>query len=80
MIQKIIKVGNSAALTIPQSLMRKIGWNIGDTVDVHGNETMKFLMAKDVTSTYNTTITPEFKEWLDSFTKRNKELLAKLAK
>lgn len=80
MLQKIIKVGNSAALTIPQSFLKKVGWKVGDELVVEGDSEMRVLVLKDKTSPYKTKITPEFKEWLDDFTKRNSALLEELAR
>lgn len=80
MIQKIIRVGNSAALTIPQGFLKKVGWKVGDELVVEGDSEMRVLVLKDKTSPYKTKITPEFKEWLDDFTKRNSALLEELAR
>lgn len=79
MIQKIIKVGNSAALTIPQSFIKKVGWKVGDELVVEGDVQTKLLLVKEKSSPYNTRITPEFKQWLDNFTERNSALLEELA-
>ena len=80
MIQKIIKVGNSAAVTIPQEFLKKRGWRIGEKVDVDSDVEMGAMVIRDRESTYSSTITPEFKEWLASFTKRNRQLLEELSK
>lgn len=80
MIQKIIQVGNSAAVTLPQEFLKKSGWKVGDRVYVEGNPSMKLMLVKDTSMPEKTTLTPEFKEWLDDFTIRNRELLQELAR
>ncbi len=38
MTQKVLKVGTSAAVTIPKSIMEKLGIRVGDRVTVGVNE------------------------------------------
>ncbi len=38
MTHKILKVGTSAAVTIPREYLRELGLRIGDRVDVHYEE------------------------------------------
>lgn len=80
MLQKVIQVGNSAAITIPQSFLKKAGWKVGDEVVVDSDDAEKVLFVKESGSSFNTKLTPEFKDWLSKFTTENKKLLAKLAK
>ena len=80
MKQKIIKVGNSAAVTLPASFVKEGGLSIGSEVLVEPNTKYNVITIKPANSTYKTTITPEFKDWLDKFTKKNSQLLKKLAK
>lgn len=80
MIQKIIKVGNSAMVTIPQAFLQQAGWKIGDDVVVEGDSQLQAILIKEESSPFSTRLTPEFKEWLDSFTKKNKKLLHELSK
>ncbi len=80
MIQKIIQVGNSAAITLSHAFLKKAGWKVGGKVVVEGDSDMKLLLIKDQNATFQTNITPEFKEWLDKFTKRNRALLQELAR
>jgi len=79
MKQKIIKVGNSAAITLPASFVREAGLSVGSEVIVEPNTTYNVLFVKPKNSSYKTKITPEFKEWLDGFIKKNTPLLKKLA-
>lgn len=80
MKQKIIKVGNSAAVTIPQKFLKEVGWKPGDELLMEGDSRTGILILKDEDSPYKSKITPEFKQWLDDFTSRNKSLLEELAK
>ena len=79
MIQKIIKVGNSAALTIPREFLQESGLKIGDEMAVAVNSRMKMVLAKPKSEAQKTSLTPEFKEWLDNFIKDYRPVLEKLA-
>ncbi len=53
MAQKIIRTGNSAALTIPKDFFQQLGLKIGDAVEVefdarHGRITYKFLSPRQL--------------------------------
>ena len=78
--QKIIKVGNSAAVVIPKEFLRQAGWEIGDELMVEGDPTGKVFLIKEENSPYNTKITPEFKEWLEEIEKKYKDVIKALAK
>lgn len=69
MTQKIIKVGNSAAVTIPRSFMKEAGWRVGDKVVVKGNSKKGMLL-----------IQKELRQWLDKITDEHKDLLEELAR
>lgn len=79
MKQKIIKVGNSAAVTIPQEFLKKSGWRIGEKVEVESDSDMGVMVIRDQESTYNTTITPEFKSWLDEISTKYESAIKELA-
>jgi len=80
MKQKIIKVGNSAAVTLPAAFVREGNLRVGSEVLVEPNTQYNYVTIKPANSSYKTAITPEFKDWLDKFTKKNNQLLKKLAK
>lgn len=80
MTQKIIKVGNSFAVTIPKSFVNEAGFKSGDEVVVESDKDLKLMVVKPVGSPIQTKITPEFKAWLDDFNKKNKKVLQELAK
>lgn len=79
MTQKIIKVGNSAALTVPREFLRESGLCIGDEMTVETNGKLKYLFAKPKNSNDTTTLTPEFKKWLDTFMEEYRPIIRKLA-
>lgn len=79
MLQKIIKVGNSLAVIIPKRFLEQSKIKIGDKLELEADPRLKLLILKTPDSPYQTTITPEFKSWLDNFIKENKSLLKKLA-
>lgn len=80
MTQKIIKVGNSFAVTIPKSFVNEVGFKAGDQVDVESDKDLKLLIVKPSGSPLKTKITPEFKAWLDDFNRKNKKALQELAR
>ena len=79
MTQKIIKVGNSFAVTIPRDFVNEVGFKSGDNVEVESDKDLKLMIIKPAGSQVKTTITPEFKSWLDEFNKKNKRALQDLA-
>ena len=80
MTQKIIKVGNSFAVTIPKSFVNEAGFKSGDEVIVESDKDLKLMVVKPAGSPIQTKTTPEFKAWLDDFNKKNKKALQELAK
>ncbi len=70
MIQKIIQVGNSAAVTIPQSVIKEKKLKVGDNVQVE---------VEAIKETRKTTITPEFIKWVDKYIENNRPALSELA-
>ena len=44
--QKIIKVGNSMAITLPVSLVREGGWKIGDELIIEHSPTYQLMVIK----------------------------------
>lgn len=79
MIQKIIKVGNSAAITIPKEFLQDARYKIGEEVALEVNSHLRTLVVKPKSQASNKTLTPEFKDWLDGFMKEYQPILEKLA-
>lgn len=80
MVQKIIKVGNSYGIILPKELMVQVGLKTGDEVDIESLPQSSMLTITSVGSPYKSKITPEFKNWLDDFTNKHKDLLKELAR
>lgn len=70
MIQKIIRVGNSNAVTIPQNVMKEKKLKPGD--EVHFD-------VEPVKKTSKHTLTPEFLDWVDKYIEKNRPALEELA-
>ncbi len=79
MIQKIIKVGNSAAITIPKQFLKEAKMKVGDEVIVEENARNEMLLIKSKKRADYPSLTPEFFSWLDMVTKKYKEVIAELA-
>ena len=68
MRQKIIRVGNSAAVTIPKKVLEEKSLNIGDVAEFDIQPVGK-----------KTKVTPEFVEWVDKYIENNRPALEELA-
>lgn len=79
MTQKIIKVGNSAAMLIPADFLKEADMKIGDEIAVEYNAKIKMFFGKPKELADKTTLTPEFKDWLDNIMEEYKPILKKLA-
>lgn len=79
MTQKIIKVGNSAAVLIPAEFLKEAGIKIGDEIAVEYNPKIKMFFGKPKELADKTTLTPEFKDWLDGIMEEYKPILKKLS-
>jgi len=75
MIQKVLKVGSSAAVTIPKKSLKELGLKIGDSVAVTVNAERKRL-------TVEASVSPdrELMAWTNSFIKKYKSALKALAR
>lgn len=79
MLQKVIRVGNSAAVTIPREFAKKYNINSGDQVEVRlvANKPVLEIFPKEkIAKSY---ISGEFVGKTKAFVKKNKKLLEKLA-
>lgn len=81
MEKKVIKVGNSLAVTLPKSFVDKAKLKAGQTVHVQENNEYKSLkISSGEIRDDKSSLTPEFKDWLDSFNKKYKTALKELAR
>ena len=76
MIQKVLKVGSSAAVTIPKGSLKELGLAIGDQVNVVVDKKSKRMMIEAATSG----IDREVLDWTDTFIKRYRSALDALSK
>jgi len=78
MIQKVIKVGNSLAVTLPSKFVNEAGFKAGDKINVEHDANNKILMIK-VGDDTNVKLTPEFFSWLEDVGKKYREVIKELA-
>lgn len=76
MPQKILKVGTSAAVTIPKNSLAELGLRIGDSVNVAVDAERKIFIVEPFTQK----IDPETVKWARDFIKRYRPALEALAK
>lgn len=81
MLQKIIKVGNSYAITIPHDIVRKLNLKAGQTVYSDFDEYEKILTIYFKKSDYEKAQKEnmEFRKMIRNFNARYKEILGKLS-
>ena len=72
MRQKIIRVGNSSAVTIPKEHLKELGWKIGDRVISTFETKNKLLIV--------TKVNEKLEQWLKKIVKKNRKMLTELAK
>jgi putative addiction module antidote len=73
MIQKVLKVGSSAAVTIPKSAMQGLGLKVGDSVTLSID-----VEAKKVTFGASNIVDDETVVWARSFMKKYDAVLKEL--
>ena len=78
MIQKVIKVGNSAAVTLPKKVMEDADIKAGDKVNVELNEATDAIVIS-AASKPMTNLSPDIAQWTKKFIDKNREALEKLA-
>ncbi len=81
MLQKIIQVGNSLAVTIPSSFVKEVKLRAGQRVTVDGDPNLAILTIQSAKKlSRDVGITPEFLSWLKKFNNKYKSALTELAK
>jgi len=75
MTQKVLKVGDSAAVTIPKKSLEELGLKIGDRVSVEIDEKSKTVMIKP-----EVMVDRELFDWTNKFISRYRSALESLAK
>lgn len=80
MLQKVIKVGNSAAVTIPKDFLDQTGIKPGDKVMVDADRVSESMSVYKAGSKNNkSSITPEFLDTVKKINQRYGPALRKLA-
>jgi putative addiction module antidote len=79
MTQKIIQVGNSLAVTLPSSFVKSNKIKAGQEVFVYADPDLATIEIKTNEGAFSS-LTPEFKDWLDSVGKKYKDVIQELAK
>ncbi|MDO9028338.1 MAG: AbrB/MazE/SpoVT family DNA-binding domain-containing protein [Candidatus Roizmanbacteria bacterium] len=77
--QKIIKVGNSLAVTLPVAFVRDGNMKVGDEVVVETMATYHTAMIKPKKIANKKLLTPEFFQWLEKTTKKYEDVIKELA-
>lgn len=76
MIQKVLKVGSSAAVTIPKKALKELGLKIGDSISLSVHASSK----KVVVEPYATAVDQDTIVWAKGFIKKYRPALKALAR
>jgi antitoxin component of MazEF toxin-antitoxin module len=81
MLQKIIKVGNSLAITLPAKFLKELGLEAGATIRVIPDSAQKvIIITPEDNPNVPTNLTPEFFEWLKFTQEEQAELIKQIGK
>jgi bifunctional DNA-binding transcriptional regulator/antitoxin component of YhaV-PrlF toxin-antitoxin module len=81
MLQKVIRVGNSYAVTIPRGFVDEIKLKAGQKVRVEEDVELETLTVQPLrVNLKHGGLTPEFLTWLKKFNAKYKDALLELAK
>lgn len=80
MLQKVIQVGNSLALTIPKSFIDKTGFKAGDEIFVHQDPESKSLIVTAKESYHRINLSPDLFAWLSDVKDKYSDAIKDLAK
>ena len=79
MVQKIIKIGSSAAVVLPKDSLVELGLKLGDEVRVEVNTHTRSYTIEPIVASLEKKITTEAREWASSFIKEYGPALKALA-
>lgn len=82
MAQKIIQIGSSVGITLPQPIMAGLGLHIGDPISLKAHPdsasiTISVPRKKEASS--NIKVDPAILQWTNEFIEKNRMLLERLA-
>lgn len=75
MVQKVIKIGSSAGITIPKKSLKELGLKIGDRVSVDIDEKRRIVRIKPAVN-----VDKEILDWTEGFIDKYRPALDALAK
>lgn len=78
MLQTVMQVGNSLAITLPKQFVDAKGIKAGQKMLVDADNDLSLVQVR-TSNSIAPKVTPEFKQWLDAFNARYKTGLAELA-
>ena len=79
MLQKVIKVGNSAAVTIPKTFLNGVKIKTGDQVYVELDEATETIIVSSKQKPFQG-LSPDIGRWTKKFIENNRQALEVLAK
>lgn len=80
MLQKVIQVGNSLAVTIPKDFASLVKFRAGQKVAVETDVVAKMLLVKPMSQAGRSSLTPEFFDWLESISSKYEKVIKELAR
>ena len=75
MTQKVLKVGSSAAVTIPKEILKEFGLKIGDRVQIETDKKRRAVVLKPFIQ-----VDQELIDWTNGFIQKYRKALEALAK
>jgi antitoxin component of MazEF toxin-antitoxin module len=78
--KKILKVGDSAAVTLPARFLRETGWKPGQQVIVDSDARTETVVIHAPKAKRRSSIPIEFAAWVEEFIDEHEALLKELAK
>lgn len=79
MEQKVIKVGNSLAVTLPRNFVKESKLRAGQRLLVDADPELGLVQVRTTRSDFPS-LTPEFKQWLDKVSRKYAKVIKELAK
>ena len=78
MLQALIRVGNSLAVTVPRHFIKARKLHAGQKIFVEADSTIDLMQVRS--QTHTPTLTGEFKEWLDEVSTKYERVIKELAR
>lgn len=78
--KKILKVGDSAAITLPSKFLREVRWKPGQEVLVETDSRTETIVVRSAKRAGHARISPEFASWVEEFIEEHQPLLKELAR